>query len=498
MKKVRSIFSTLFFLSLIYIFYFSGSNIARKVIELSQFGPSITGGAFSVIAGLFGAITAIVLSIIFGRIYCSFLCPVGYIHDIFTFLSLRVFKIKFEFSKPKRIIKYLIFATVFILFGFGINGLFNILEPFSIFGRIITNVVKPLLVLINNFISNNGMTVIEHIEIQTISAGIFIVSLIYLMLFVFFGAFMGRFYCNNICPVGTFLGILSNTSLMKLSIDKQKCVKCGMCEVKCKGKCIDSSDKKIYNENCVMCFNCLECPKGAVWFNKNKKEGTEDINGRREFFKSAGLSAAAMFGVAGMKVAGLAGIKHGADYETPISPPGSKSIIHFRDLCIGCNLCVNKCPSNIIKPSLLEYGVDGMMKPYLSYDKGFCQYECNECSKVCPTGAIQKIEIEEKKKTQIGKVNLKKELCIVYREKRDCGACSEHCPTKAVHMVEFEGNYRAPETDTDICIGCGACEYICPVRPEKAITVLPNKEHKLIKEKKKENIKQLDSTDFPF
>lgn len=485
MKKARVVFSTLFFIAVVYIFYFSGSALGKVIIEATQFGTAVSAWS---IPGT-GIVFAVVLSILAGRVYCSFICPMGYIQDIAFFISKRVFRRKKSYRQTNKLLKYItLLISIFLLLA-GINVLYNLLEPFSIFGRIVTNFSKPV---IGNIVN------ITH-EIHSVSAVVFGVAVGYLFFFLVSSFFAGRFYCNNFCPVGTILGLVSNFSITGLTISKDKCVMCGKCETMCKGGCIDSKNKKIYNENCVRCFNCLNCSTQAIQFGKRKetKIDNEDIN-KREFLKSAGISLGVLTGITSSKLAQASITKENKYDKGPIIPPGSGTLKNFREKCTGCGLCISKCPANIIKPSLMEFGVAGFMQPYISYDSGFCQYECNECTKACPTGAISELKLSSKKKTQIGKVNLKKELCIVYKEKRDCGACSEHCPTKAVRMVEFEGNYRAPETDTDICIGCGACEYICPVRPNKAIVVTPNTEHILIKEKKKEEARKIEISDFPF
>lgn len=165
------------------------------------------------------------------------------------------------------------------------------------------------------------------------------------------------------------------------------------------------------------------------------------------------------------------------DSALPVSPPGSESIDHFTQYCTACHLCVNECPSQVLKPTWLDYGIEGVFQPKLDFDDAFCRYLCVRCSEVCPTGAIKPISLEEKKTLQIGRVELIFDLCIVKTDKKDCGACAEHCPTQAVSMKPYKRYLMRPVIDVDLCVGCGACEYICPVKPHRAIVVVANRVH---------------------
>lgn len=181
----------------------------------------------------------------------------------------------------------------------------------------------------------------------------------------------------------------------------------------------------------------------------------------------------------------------------PIAPPGAISFDHLREKCISCHLCVSKCPSHVIKPAFLEYGLGGIMQPKLFFDRGFCNYDCTFCGDVCPTGAILPLTKEEKNHTQMGKVKFIMENCIVYYDETSCGACSEHCPTQAVRMVPYKGVLTIPETDTSICVGCGGCEYVCPAIPFKAIYVEGLTTQNIV-EIKKEKVEETVIDDFGF
>jgi ferredoxin len=183
---------------------------------------------------------------------------------------------------------------------------------------------------------------------------------------------------------------------------------------------------------------------------------------------------------------------------SPVSPPGSRSIERFNKICTGCSLCVSACPTKVLQPAFLEYGLIGVMQPHMDYRKGLCEFDCTLCSEVCPTGAIVPLTMEAKHTLQIGQVHFEKKNCIVETEKTDCGACSEHCPTKAVQMVPY-GKLFIPEVNQKICVGCGACEYACPTTPFKAIFVDGNPKHLAAEKPKTEKAKSaLKEGEFPF
>jgi ferredoxin len=183
---------------------------------------------------------------------------------------------------------------------------------------------------------------------------------------------------------------------------------------------------------------------------------------------------------------------------TPITPPGSKDLKHFKQHCTACHLCITHCPQQVLKPAGFNYGIDYAFKPHLVfYEMAFCNYECTICSEICPNGAIQKLTKEEKKVTQVGIAQFDKDRCVVFTDNTSCGACSEHCPTQAVRMEPYIDNLTLPHVHSELCIGCGGCESICPVRPIKAINVLANEVHKTA-EKPPEDNTEVNHKDLNF
>ena len=157
-----------------------------------------------------------------------------------------------------------------------------------------------------------------------------------------------------------------------------------------------------------------------------------------------------------------------------------------------------KCPSHVLKPAFMEYGLAGMMQPTVSFEKGFCNFDCTVCGDVCPNGAILPISVEQKHLTQLGYVVFIKENCIVYTDETSCGACSEHCPTQAVAMVPYKDGLTIPHVNKEICVGCGGCEYVCPARPFRAIYIEGNPVQKEAKPFKESEEHKMEIDDFGF
>ena len=273
------------------------------------------------------------------------------------------------------------------------------------------------------------------------------------------------------------------------------CNDCGACDKVCKADCIDSwfeaASTSVHASGVsIVCARALPMQSfirirrgfilnmvrhgcGPSRQDRVEREFLRNFQ-RRELLRNVGIPVAAL-----LLGSGYCGKHHGNffDRHQAISPPGSLSIKHFTSICTACHLCVASCPTNVLRPSFLEYGFGGMSQPMMDYESGSCNYDCVICGEVCPTGAIVKQTVPEKKRIQIGKAKFTKDDCVVVSKKKDCAACSEHCPTKAVHTVPYEGNILIPEVDDEICIGCGACEHACPTTPRKAINVTGNMVH---------------------
>jgi polyferredoxin len=453
-----------------------------------------------------GFIFLIIISLVLGRVYCSFLCPLGALQDLFIALSRKIgWQRKHHFQKPHNLIRYSILGLTFITAVLGSMALLNLLDPFSLFGRIISNLGDPLVALMsraiasilklfNVYLFDRNMYFLP-LSVLGITAGFFV-------LLIFMSIRYGRIYCNTICPVGSLLGLLSLISVFKFNIDAANCNECRKCEAVCKASCIDSLNATIDQSRCVSCFNCLHaCSQKSTsyrpsWITPNSQDW---LPARRVFIFGSVAAVGSVFLALNSNVRDFVN-NYSAKRSLPVTPPGSLSVSRFTNTCSACHSCVSHCPTKVITPAFMAYGINGLMQPKMDYEKGFCDYECNVCGKVCPTGAIMPVTLAEKKLIQLGLADLQTDKCIVYTKKENCGACLEVCPTHTLYSVN-KNNILYPETDLQYCIGCGACERACPTDP-KSIVVHANPVHKKASKyvERPEQIQQKKGEDksFPF
>lgn len=519
LKKIRIAVSIIFFVLTAVLFLDFKNYIpmaAHKAILYVQFVPSVIKfiNVFSIAAA--GFVFVIVLTLLFGRVYCSAICPLGTLQDIIIYFTRKFRKKKknrFHYLRPQNLLRYGLLGLTVITALSGSMFVLDLLDPYSSFGKINSSISRPMLIGLNNFAAYT----LEHFknyslypyELRTISFLATGFSVLFTAFILWMSVSKGRLYCNTVCPVGSFLGLLSRFSIFKIAIDQSKCKGCGICERACKSGCIENKTRSLDLTRCVSCFNCFDvCPSEGLTYKKpaEEKESAEkkeaDIK-KREFIVQTSAYILGLSGLAFFQQKKIKSYKNNtipAFKKNPLTPPGSISIEHFTGSCTACHLCISACPVQVLQPAYLQYGLRGMMQPHMDYNTSFCNYECTICTEVCPNGAILPLTPEAKKLTQLGKVKFVKGDCIVETENTDCGACSEHCPTKAVNMVPYKGKLSIPEIKDEVCIGCGACEYACPAKPYKAIYVEGNPVH--LKAKKPE-IKKLQEKvdykeDFPF
>lgn len=458
-----------------------------------QFIPSVL--KFTVSAGLVAAgfILFTLLAFLFGRVYCSSICPIGTLQDVISWLRKRLFKQKpLKYAPPQNVLRYLLLALVVISFIFGTSLLVNLLDPYSNFGRIMSNLVRPVFLA-----GGNGLaTLLEKYDIFWMPKSSFkafdATSIGFASGFILLIGWMsfvrGRLFCNTICPVGSLLGLFSRFSIFKISLDKVACNSCGHCSKVCKAQCIDVKSKEVDFSRCIACYNCLDaCPSDGVLLSLKRDphllvsgDSNSDQNKDRRTILKAVMLISAFVSARAFATRVTGGEKPTEipeDKNNFASPPGSFGHDHFNKNCTACHLCISVCPTHVLQPSFLQYGMHGLMQPYMDYHSGFCNFDCTLCSDICPTGAILPILPEKKKLEQIGIAKFIEKNCVVYTDNTDCGACSEHCPTKAVDMVPYKDGLTIPLVDEKICIGCGACEYACPTKPYRAIFVEGNLLH---------------------
>lgn len=514
LRRIRIVFSTLvfiFFFLVLVDFKFLIPAEYINALSYLQFIPSFIKfiDLKTLAAGGFLFIT--ILTLITGRTYCSFLCPLGIGQDLNSRIGGRLRKKfrRYGFKKPFTVLRYTLLAfTLIVTLVWGIY-MITLLDPYSIFARFMTFFAKPLIILINNFLSGIlgkfDIYTLNNVPVKGFTLIAYSVPAVFFLLVGGLSLTKGRLYCNMICPVGTLLGLVSKISLFRIKINANDCTRCGRCSVRCKSSCIDFLKHDVDVTRCVSCFNCIyTCQDKAISYGivSFKKKVHETDESRRNLITASLLL-----------LFGISRVSNGQDKTTPkpkkdstvrenrtypVCPPGGVSILHFNKNCTACSLCINACPNGVLQPAYKEYGIAGLMQPVMDYHMSFCTYNCIKCTEICPTNALHPLVLEAKKLTQLGKAKFIKDNCIVKTEKTACGACSESCPTKAVHMIAYEGRLLIPEVTDDICIGCGHCEYACPTVPYKAIFVDGNPVH--VASKKPENVESemKSPVEFPF
>lgn len=488
LRKVRmTIAVTLFLLITLLFLDFTGTlhpwfGWLAKV----QFLPALLALNIGVI------ITLILLTMLFGRIYCSVICPLGVFQDIVSHLAGKHNRNRFRHSPARSWLRFgtLLLFVIALLAGF--SPLVALLAPYSAYGRIVSNLFAPLCHGINNLLAywseQAGNYAFYTVEIRMKSIAAFTVASATFILIAILSWRNGRTYCNTICPVGTLLGLISRHSLLRPVIDTGKCNGCARCARNCKASCIDPKKHSIDYSRCVACMDCLEnCSQHAITYRRPAKPPVSDTpadNSRRRFLSlTAWLAATPLLNAKGKVDGGLAVIqdKKTPARTTPVVPAGARSIRNLTRHCTACQLCVSACPNNILRPS---QRLDTLMQPEITYEHGYCRPECTRCSEVCPSGAIRPVTPSEKSAIQIGHAVWIKENCLPLTDAVRCGNCARHCPTGAIQMTPAkDGMPDAPEIpviDTERCIGCGACENLCPARPFSAIYVEGHAVHRIV------------------
>jgi len=496
LRKIRLTLAVLFFTAITLLFLdFTGTLHAwLGWMAKVQFLPAVLAMNLGVV------ILLIVMTLVLGRVYCSIICPLGVMQDIVSWLSGRRKKKKYRFSYSSEMkwLRYGVFGVFVVALIAGVGSVVALLAPYSSYGRIVQNLFAPLYGWGNNllayFAERADSYAFYETEVWMRSLPTFVIALLSFVILSVLAWRNGRTYCNTICPVGTVLGFLSKYSLFCPVIDKKKCNACGLCSRKCKASCINSKEHKIDYSRCVACMDCIDtCKHGAigyrpVWHKKQSAETAQTAdaaqvdNARRSFLTvSSLLATTATLKAQEKKVdGGLAVIedKKIPDRATPIVPPGALSARNLAQHCTACQLCVSACPNGVLRPST---SLLTLMQPEMSYERSYCRPECTKCSEVCPAGAIRPITVEDKTAIQIGHAVWVKENCVPLTDGVECGNCARHCPTGAIQMVASDpddsDSPKIPVVNTERCIGCGACENLCPARPFSAIYVEGHENH---------------------
>ena len=516
MKHLRRILALVFFVGLNWLFLDLAGNAQHCVgwMVRLQLLPALLALNWVVVL-LLALLTALI-----GRAYCSIICPLGVMQDIISWIAARVHPNKtkrkvgrfaYRNTKGLNIMRTVNFALFVVCLIAGFGTFVQLLAPYSSWGRMVTMLVRPIYEMGNNVLADQSQAAgtfdYFQVDVWMRSLPVTIIAAVTFVIVAVMAWIDGRFYCNNICPVGTLLGFLSRRSVLGVRIDADRCKSCRLCERACKGSAIFIPTKEqraqgmqpsVALDRCVDCFDCLDkCSHDALSFGRPKCSATAPAAGddnntkarqdnaqptRRAFLTATATVLAASALKAEEKTTD-GGIKELIDKQRPqrqqpICPPGSVSLRHLQQHCTGCQLCVSACPNGVLRPSS---DLMHLMMPEASYERGYCRPECTRCSDVCPAGAIIRFEGDEKARravkasTKVGTAHWIKDNCVVLTDGVSCGLCSRRCPAGAITMVPSDPadpkSPQIPAVDEERCIGCGACENLCPSRPFSAIYV---------------------------
>jgi len=477
LAKILRIFSQIvFFLLFIYIYFRSLDPFSTIFNPFLRYDPLIFLTHFN-LKFLIPILVIIFLTFIFGRFFCGWVCPLGFLIDIIdiaikpfrTFLTknsraksstrsvasknrniFKRFLISQSFSKSKKFFKKLnLYPPAWLLLGAVIVTIFTIL---------------PLL----QFLHPN----IWIVRIFSLK----IAGLTFFGILAFLSLIKSRFWCRYICPLGALYGLLARLSLFKLKITH--CRACGICD-SCPMGAIDYEKGLVQTHQCTLCFNHeYKCSLSGFEYKPVVSFDQSYDSSRREFLKQSLLLAS------GLAIGGLLSITKASQAETELlRPPGVIDEVDFVERCLRCFQCVKSCPNDIIKITTIESGISSFLTPHLEFGEYGCDYNCQVCQLVCPNYAIPLQKLNEKQHTKIGIAKIDRELCVVYAKDIDCIVCEEFCPTvpKAILLDVKETTLKNgkiiklkyPKVDKNLCIGCGICEANCPAEL-KAIRVYKN------------------------
>ncbi len=497
-RLISQLFFLILFLVLLVLTSYRGVDEIRYPVRIFlEFDPLI--GLTTLLAShqiplllLLGLLT-LVITFLFGRVFCGWVCPLGTINHGIGSLSSRS---REGASIPRFLnfrLKYYILIPLLVASVFSLQWV-GILDPISLLIRSMTLTVEPIFNrLVHGLFALLYFSNIDLITVwseplygllkksvlsfrqpyfhQGLAIGL-IFALILLLNLV-----RRRFWCIVLCPLGALLGVVARFSLFERLID-DSCNECGRCLPDCFQGERASLPRGWVKSECLVCGNCLDfCPEQALSF----KTGTRSLAvSRGPDLVRRNLIISAMSGFIAVP---LMRVRPGEKLPHPrlVRPPGALREREFLQRCIKCGECMKVCLTNGLQPTLFEAGIEGMWSPILVSRVGYCQYYCTLCGQVCPSGAIRSLSREEKVKIKIGLAFIDKTRCLPYAHGIPCIVCEEVCPTpkKAIWFEEGlvigrEGKtqrIKQPRVDIDLCIGCGICEFKCPVVDQPAIYI---------------------------
>ncbi len=460
------------------------------------------------IKGFWWGLGLILMTLFLGRIFCGFVCPLGTIHHVVSWIKPALkgkLMVQANQKTPSQRVKYFLLIALLVGALMGLN-LMGLMAPIPLLFRSLALAVFPGLGIgikeLFDVMANSDIKILNQLSYgaEVLVSPIFgygyqsyqtawFIGLIFLVI-LFLNRIRIRFWCRVLCPLGALLGIFSRFSILRLEKDHEKCTNCTLCTKNCQGAASPMPGQDWENAECLLCFNCFDsCPEGALsfrfrWYPKlNRKPDM----GRRAVL--TGLLAGISIPLLGR----LGGQVHKVSDPRLIRPPGSLPEDDFLNFCQRCGLCMKVCPTNVINPTLAEAGMAGFWTPHLIMIQGYCEYTCTLCGNVCPTGAIREISVKEKieRPIRIGSVYMERGRCLPWSGNGPCIVCQELCPTSPKAIYFQKGVVKGPDgkeipvqlpyVDLKRCVGCGICEYKCPIKGRPAIRIISAGESRSLK-----------------
>jgi polyferredoxin len=511
MRATRIIFQSVFFLLFWYLLVITAYPLTSEIpVELFLYLDPLAATAIAITTRtvtflVLPAVVTIILTLIFGRWFCGWICPLGSHIDLTDRLKWR--KSRGSGSRARntgiakdpqwRKVKYYGFLVFIILAVLGVQMVW-IFDPIVLITRSMTLAVYPYinLSLRGTFDPLYTVPVINKVSEPVYSLlkqgflafdqPAYLNHLTFaLIILLVLGATLltPRFWCRYLCPLGAMLGWFGKWSPIKRRVNQEKCIECLKCVRQCRTDAIRDNGKSYLPLECVGCLDCVSvCPTKAVNFGLRIPDSgikTEINNPKSEIYNlKSGISRRGfIYATAGSIIAIPALKLNSPNWNTtpaPIRPPGIKEEEIFLAKCIRCGECMKVCPTNGLQPTLLQSGWQGVWAPQLVPRIGYCEFGCNLCSQVCPADAIAKLSVEQKQKVVIGTAVIDKNKCIPYTQPKSCMVCEEMCPVpeKAIEFVEVTVQFKGlpptkvlqPYVAKEKCIGCGICETRCPIQ----------------------------------
>jgi polyferredoxin len=492
-RRLFQVFFLLVFFALLTLTFWPLGTLLMSAFLLADPLMSLNSVANGVVRWEFLLAVPVLLSALFiGRAFCGYACPLGFMIELFGPRRER-----HPGPRARKVLRKvpligLVIILALIIFG---SAVFLVFDPISLFTRSASTLVYPTVdrtlrlagdlfylapplrggvdsvteVLTGRLVFDNGLVYRLQLVILLMFVGVLAISWI-----------ERRMWCRHLCPLGALLGLVGRAAIFGRVMDEDACTDCGACTDACPMDAVRDSGHATDCSRCEGGLECADaCPQNAIrWGLRPRKQRAYDPS-RRTFLKAGGLAVVGGF----FLYTGLGRIQRNTYL---VRPPGARSELDFLSTCSRCAQCMKSCPTNVIQPAIFDAGLEGFMTPQMDFRRGYCDWSCNECGKVCPTQAIRHLPLEQKRLKVIGRAYIDRNTCIPWAEGDECLVCQELCPIpdKAIvfntgqvlsALPESEGEQqtpvRLPIVVADRCIGCGICEYNCPVNNGAAIRV---------------------------